>query len=161
MKMRHFVRRIHLSAPIETVFTWHQREGAFHRLTPPWMKVQVLLADKSLEDGATVVLNIYVAGFPIRWELVHQNYEAGKQFEDIQRKGPFSYWKHTHRFIPQGVDSCILEDDMEYAMPGGILGYYLARFFIEPQLKKLFQYRHQIMCQDMALYQAYKQGEST
>ena len=26
----------------EEVFTWHERPGAFERLTPPWEKVKVL-----------------------------------------------------------------------------------------------------------------------
>ena len=64
-------------------------------------------------------------------------------FRDSQIKGPFALWRHTHSFYPDGPSACYLEDRVEYALPLGALGKFIAGRFIRRKLDRLFSYRHE------------------
>lgn len=63
--------------------------------------------------------------------------------------GPFARWDHTHRIEPAGRDGCVLEDRIEYALPGGQLGQVLAGAFAKKKLERLFTYRHAVTSGDV------------
>ena len=63
--------------------------------------------------------------------------------------GPFARWDHTHRIEPAGRDGCVLEDRIEYALPGGQLGQVLAGAFRKKKLERLFTYRHAVTSGDV------------
>jgi ligand-binding SRPBCC domain-containing protein len=64
--------------------------------------------------------------------------EGTARFVDDMVDGPFSEWRHTHRFFADG-DETVVEDDVEYAFPlgDGVLGP-LSVVGFEP----MFRYRH-------------------
>lgn len=139
-----FVKTIALPASAEAVFAWHEAPGAFERLTPPREPVRVLRHVGGIEDGARVSLRVGPFPFALRWELEHRDYERGRSFTDVQVRGPFRYWKHVHRMIPQGAQDCVLEDAIEYELPFGRLGRVIGRLFMQPKLRRLFAYRHAV-----------------
>lgn len=47
-----------VSASLVDVFSWHERPGAFARLTPPWQPVRLVSEATSLRDGTAIL------GFP-------------------------------------------------------------------------------------------------
>ena len=126
MPSRLFVARSRMPAPSEEVFAWHARPGALERLIPPWTRVEVVERTGGIEDGARVVLRVYAGPLPQRWVAVHRGLVPGRQFEDEQVEGPFASWRHTHRIEPDGAEA-LLEDRIEYALPGGWLGDLLGR----------------------------------
>jgi ligand-binding SRPBCC domain-containing protein len=79
----------------------------------------------------------------------HQDYEVGYYFSDLQVSGPFAYWKHTHTFIPDGPASSVLEDRVEYALPLGFLGRWVAGAHVRNRLLKLFEYRHAVTAREV------------
>jgi ligand-binding SRPBCC domain-containing protein len=144
MKTRQFVRRTRIAAPVERVFGWHEAPGALERLTPPGEPVRMVRQSGGIRDGGRVELAIGRWPFCIRWISEHSAYIENRQFRDIQVRGPFARWEHTHLFEPDGVDACYLEDRIEYALPFGLAGRWLMGRIIERKLDRLFQYRHQI-----------------
>jgi uncharacterized protein len=40
-----------IHAPVEDVFNWHVREGAFERLNPPWQPFSVVGRTNGIKDG--------------------------------------------------------------------------------------------------------------
>lgn len=139
-----FAATSRIAASADTVFDWHEAPGAFARLTPPWERVRVLSHEGGIRDGARVSLLVGPAPFSLRWDLEHVDYQRGRSFTDIQRRGPFRYWKHVHRMIPDGPDACVLEDTIEYELPLGILGSLCGGWFVRRKLKRLFDYRHAV-----------------
>ncbi len=148
-----FTRRTHLNAPAATVFNWHARPGAIERLTPAWEPVEVLERTGGIENGSRVVLGLRMGPVRLRWEAEHCDYEAGVQFRDIQRAGPFARWEHTHRVEPDGPQSCYLEDHIDYALPFAPVSRWLAGGFVRRKLNRLFDYRHRITAEDIAAHQ--------
>lgn len=160
MTFEHFVFRSPMPASAETVFAWHSRPGAFERLSPPWEAVRVLEQQGGIENGGRVVLAVRAGGFWRRWVAEHCDFQAGRQFCDVQTQGPFRHWRHTHRVVPDGPDRCILEDDIEYALPLGRLGKLLGGALVRGKLERMFRYRHQITAGDLAFHQKHSRGQA-
>src|SRR5690606_1619799 len=133
----HFIKRTRIPASAGAVFAWHEAPGAFERLTPPGEPVRVLHHDGHLRDGAEVRLLVGPRPFAVRWDLVHCDYRPGESFTDRQVRGPFRRWVHVHRMIPEGPGGCILEDHIEYELPGGRLVRWLGSAAMTKKLERL------------------------
>ena len=95
--MKQFECRVTLPIPAEELFAWHERRGAFERLSPPWDRAEVLHSDGHIQDGARVKLRVRgPLNIPLGLEVIHEGYRAGEQFQDRQTRGPFAHWVHTH-----------------------------------------------------------------
>jgi hypothetical protein len=154
VKTLRFQRRTRVAAPAEAVFAWHARPGALERLVPPWERVAVEERTGGIEDGARVVLRVSAGPISVRWVAVHGEVVPGRQFCDRQDRGPFRYWRHRHRFEPDGPDACQLEDDVEYALPLGLLGAIVAGGRVREKLAQMFAYRHAVTKADVEAHAA-------
>jgi uncharacterized protein len=138
-----FEKRTRIPAPASSVFAWHERPEALRWLIPPGDPVKVLESTGGIRDGARIVLAI---GFPplrIRWVARHKNFVEGRQFTDVQERGPFRSWEHTHLVLPDGPEACVLVDHVEYELPFGFLGR-VALPLVRRKLKAMFAWRHQV-----------------
>ena len=142
--MRQFVRRSRIAAPVERVFRWHELPEAFEKLVPPGEPIRLLAHTGGIRDGARVELAIGPPLFRFRWSAEHSGYIEYRQFRDIQVRGPFARWEHTHIFEADGPDACHLEDRIEYTLPLGFVGRWLLGGIIERKLERLFEYRHMV-----------------
>lgn len=144
-----------LPAPAAEAFDWHGRPGAFDRLKPPWKRVQVLEAAGDIHDGARVVLRVPLGPFGVRWYLEHQGWVEHRQFQDVQIRGPFAAWEHTHHFLPVDGQSCTLSDSIDYTLPLQAVTAPLMRRLLERQLTTLFCYRHRVTHDDLLAHARY------
>jgi uncharacterized protein (TIGR01777 family) len=149
MRLSRFTCRTRVAAPAETVFAWHERPGALQRLTPPWERVRVVGRAGGVADGERTTLRVSVGPASFTWVALHRDYVAGRQFRDEQIRGPFARWIHTHRIQPDGPEACWIEDDVEYALPGGWLGASLGGSFVRTALRRMFTYRHAVLRADL------------
>ncbi len=139
-----FVHESVFEVPVEALFAFHERADAFELLMPPWETVRNVQPAASLEVGAVARLEQRVA--PGIWlEIVaeHVGYEKDRLFVDEMRKGPFAAWRHEHRFEPHPEGSTLV-DAITYTPPMGVLGRIAAPLAIEPRLRKMFEYRHEV-----------------
>jgi hypothetical protein len=140
----HFVAQSRIDAPAEEVFRWHAQPDALERLSPPWEPVEILQRASGIRDGDRGALRVRMGPFKIRWFFVHRDYIEGRQFRDVQISGPFRRWEHTHKMDPQGPRACLLTDRICYALPLGMVGNFLAGWFVQRKLARLFKYRHRV-----------------
>jgi ligand-binding SRPBCC domain-containing protein len=82
-----------------------------------------------------------VRGIPIRWQSEIALWEPPDRFVDRQTKGPYRYWQHTHSFRSH-EGGTLVEDHVRYANPGGAI---VQRLIVEPDLKKIFSFRHEVL----------------
>ncbi|MFT5288755.1 MAG: ligand-binding SRPBCC domain-containing protein [Planctomycetota bacterium] len=145
-----FVARVKLEATAEEAYCWHARDDALELLTPSWEPVEVESKTGTIEEeGSLVTLRLRLGPFRLRWVSRHHDCIPGRQFCDSQVKGPFALWQHKHSFTPNGEGS-ILEDRIEYALPGGRAAHWVAGWFVRRKLKRLFEYRHQVTAESLA-----------
>jgi ligand-binding SRPBCC domain-containing protein len=149
MKTQTFVRRSRISASAEAVYAWHELPNALEKLTPPGEHARVIERIGGIERGARVTIQFGRWPFRLRWVAVHQEFEPGHYFSDLQVSGPFAYWKHKHTFEPDGPVGSFLEDRVEYALPFGFLGRWIAGGFVRRKLEKLFEYRHRVTAREL------------
>ena len=151
MKGHVFRRRARIEAPAEEVFRWHQRPGAFERLNTPWDAARVVSRTGSIEEeGSRVELRVGPLGQ--KWVAEHYGCRPGREFRDRQISGPFAFWRHRHRMEPDGEDASFLEDEIEYALPGGALGDRVGRGAVRSLLERMFTYRHRLAADDLAAH---------
>jgi uncharacterized protein (TIGR01777 family) len=148
--MQEFRKVVQAPVSVEALFAWHERTGAFERLSPPWDRPKVLEHTGGIRDGATVVLQVHAGPVPTTWTLEHRDYIADRQFRDVMRDGPFSHWEHTHGFSPAGPNASTLDDHIRYELPLGALGSAVAGGYTQRTLERVFAYRHAIMLGDLA-----------
>ena len=73
--MTSYTHETSTEAPIETVFDWHKRRGAFHRLTPPWELVLEKRADPEIpEVGSERVMKFVMGPAKMTWHAKHTKY---------------------------------------------------------------------------------------
>jgi uncharacterized protein len=144
MSKKTFIKRSLINAPIEDVFAWHKQPDAFERLCPPWHNVEVLERTGGIEDGARTTILINAGRMKIKWKLEHTCYIENQQFCDFQVEGPLRSWYHKHLFEPAEGGKTWMEDRIEYALPFGMIGVF-ARPIVETELKRLFDYRHDVL----------------
>lgn len=151
--MHSSVFRTPLPVSAAEAFAWHERPGAFQRLTPPWQDVEVLEHTGGIRDGARVVLKVKKGPLSFRWELRHVDYREGEQFVDEQVSGPFAAYRHEHRFLSgDAPDTSVMEDDLSWDVPLGAAGDFIGGGPVERDLERLFHFRHRRLVDDLALH---------
>lgn len=141
MNTRTFVYRSRIPAPAREVYRWHTEPGALQRLVPPWERAEVV-EEGALENGALVILRVGLGPLRLRWISRIGNVIPDRQFRDVQIRGPFALWEHTHRMVPDGDSACWLEDWILYALPFGLLGLLFGDRLVRRKLGRMFEYRH-------------------
>ncbi len=144
-----FERTVRVPVSVQSLFAWHERPGAFTRLSPPWDAPRILEQQGGIRDGASVTVRVSNGPLPTTWQLVHRDYIQDRQFVDEMRSGPFSHWVHTHSFAPDGEHASVLTDRIEYALPLGGLGDMVAGDYAASTLDRVFTYRHAVMLSDL------------
>lgn len=155
-----FEQRCQIPASSELLFNYHARPGAFQRLSPPWQRMEILQPTQAMVDGAILKMRLLKGPFHCQWHALHQDVIPGKQFVDVQTQGPFSHWRHTHRFLDKGPDQSELVDHIEILPPGGRLGALLAGPKLKRELKRLFHFRHQRTQQDLLRFSAHPRSKT-
>ncbi len=151
-----FTRKSTFNAPAEEVFNWHARPGALERMSPPWDPLEIISKSANIEKGARVVMKLKAGPLPVKmtWAAEHTHYHPYTLFRDIQKRGPFAKWIHTHRFKALDATACSLEDSIEYALPAPPFGQLVAGKLVAGKLSQIFRYRHETLAADLARHQA-------
>lgn len=147
------------SSPIptnaQTLADWHARHGAFERLAPPWETLKIVSQTGGIEDGAKLIFKVYQGPIGLTWEAHHDQYIAGEQFRDVQHRGPFSTWEHTHRFIPIDDTHSTLSDEVRFQLPLAPLSTPFVGLVQRHMLQRMFDFRHRRTMQDLERHEAF------
>ena len=142
--MARFIKETILPVSAEQAFAWHERPDAFDLLTPPWQRIEVLERPEGLADGTRLVFRLCKGPLRLRWVAEHRDVIPGRRFCDVQVEGPFAVWHHTHSFEPRASGGSVLRDEIEYVLPLGALGRWIAGAFVRRDLERTFDYRHRL-----------------
>lgn len=138
-----FVKESRINASPAAVFAFHESPAALTQLIPPWESMRVVESPGSLAVGSRVLLRGKVGLLPVEWIAIHTEYAPPHLFADRQASGPFAYWLHRHHMLDDGQGGTLLRDEVEYALPLGLIGRYLAAGFVRRKLERMFDYRHE------------------
>lgn len=136
---------------VEELYTWHTRAGALERLIPPWEKTAVVQKKGGLDPGGEVVMRMHAGPFPFYWHAHHIENQLGQMFRDVQHRGPFSQWTHTHLF-QEGSNCAFLEDLIEYKLPFHTYVPHFVKKHVETTLQRTFEHRRRVLTSDLQLH---------
>jgi uncharacterized protein len=135
-------RRQWVPHPLERVFHFFSAAENLERLTPPFLRFEITHVPTRMEKGARIEYKLRVRGFPFRWQSVIEKWDPPHSFVDVQAKGPYKLWHHTHRFWPENEGTWI-EDEVRYSLPYGVLGRIAGRLMVKRDVDAIFAYREQ------------------
>ncbi|NQU45377.1 NAD-dependent epimerase/dehydratase family protein, partial [bacterium] len=138
-----------VNAPAGEILAWHSRPGAFDRLAPPWMRLEVLERHGDISSGSRLTFRVGKGLFSVKWEALHSRNREGLGFTDVQVHGPFAAWRHEHRFTPVSLETCLIRDRVRYQLPLGWVGRAVAGTQVRHRLERLFAWRHRRLKDDL------------
>jgi uncharacterized protein (TIGR01777 family) len=144
-----------MPVPVDELYAWHARPGAFERLTPPWQRPRVVERSGTIADGDRLVFEYGWGVAKRRWVAEHRGHVPGEGFTDVQTDGPFARWEHRHRFIAEGSDRSVLDDHVEYQLPGPTFVTRRAEGVAGRQVRRLFEFRHGRTRDDLARHASF------
>ena len=124
----------------EEVFAFFSDPANLARITPNWLAFRIVDAPARLEAGSRLEYRIRWGFVALPWVTRITRWNPPHDFQDVQEKGPYRTWMHTHRFTPaeRGVR---VEDLVEYELPFGLLGRIVHGLRVRRQLEEIFAYR--------------------
>lgn len=151
-----YEKRTIMPVSAKDLFAWHERNGAFERLAPPWEQIKLKYKDPSLKVGSETCFKVRKGCFSISWLARHTKYVPDKEFVDIQVKGPFKKWVHHHKMVPIDRYKSEMHDLLIFETPLG-----LGKTIALDKIEQMFKYRHTILKNDLQIQQQFKAPNMT
>ena len=142
MKVRELKREIWLPQPLAEIFPFFADAANLEKLTPPWLNFQILSPRPiQIRLGTLIDYRVVVRGILFRWQSEITEWDPPHRFVDKQRRGPYRFWQHEHKFSEQEGGTAIL-DAVRYAVP---FDFLTNRLFIRPDIERIFDFRKRKM----------------
>jgi hypothetical protein len=146
VRVRSFERRQRLQLPAERAFAFFADAHNLEAITPPWLAFEVLSADE-LREGALIEYRLRLHRVPLRWRTRIAVWDPPVRFVDVQLRGPYALWEHTHTFERAGDEAVIVRDRVRYALPFGPLGSLAHRLFVRRDIERIFAFRQRALAE--------------
>jgi ligand-binding SRPBCC domain-containing protein len=139
---------IWLPHPRERVFAFFADAHNLERITPPFLRFRVLNTSAIvMGPGALIDYQLRLHGVPLKWQTEITTWQPPEQFCDVQLRGPYSEWIHTHTF-DEHDGGTMVRDEVRYRLPGP---YFATRIvnalMVAPDTRKIFEFRHEALAQ--------------
>ncbi|MDO8434511.1 MAG: SRPBCC family protein [Candidatus Binatus sp.] len=142
MKIRILERAQIIPLPLDETFRFFSDARNLERLTPRFLNFKFLSTPPEVMQTGTIIdYQIRLCGVPVHWCTRIEAVEPPHRFVDVQDKGPYRFWRHTHTFRDAGNGTTEIKDRVEYAMPLGPLGEFAHRLFVARSLQQIFDFR--------------------
>ena len=163
----HFSAEQWLPYPVGRVFAFFGNPDNLPPLMPGWQKARIDKSDlrapsppgegdakdlKLAGAGTRMTLSFRPIPFsPIRatWDAEIDQFAWNDHFCDTQLRGPFAFWHHCHRVKREArsvdgkvIDGTLLQDELEYELPLGVLGEIAHWVAVRRQIRSIFAFRH-------------------
>jgi ligand-binding SRPBCC domain-containing protein len=125
-----------VAVSIEDAWAFYCDPWNLEAITPPWLRFRIDEAPTELAAGSRLRYRLHLFGVPIRWLTEIRRWHPPRSFVDVQLRGPYRLWEHTHRLteVEEGTE---IHDHVRYRPPSG----GLAEFLVRPLLDEIFDYR--------------------
>ncbi len=127
--------------PLQEVYNFFSEANNLQKLTPAWLHFRILSVDPApIRKGTLIHYSLRWRIFPIHWTTEIIEWEPPHRFVDLQLKGPYSLWRHEHRFaaVENGTR---ISDEVQYRLPFGVLGSIAHTLKVKKDVETIFAYR--------------------
>ena len=127
----------------EDVFPFFADARNLEAITPPFFGFEVVTPGEiPMRVGTLIQYRLTLRGIGVNWLTSIQEWDPPWRFVDVQVRGPYALWHHTHEFAvaPDGKDT-IMRDTVRYAIGFGPFGAVAARAFVHRDVASIFDFR--------------------
>ena len=137
-------RALALPGTPDEVFPFFADARNLEALTPPLLRFEVVTPDPiEMQVGTLIQYRLRLRGLPVRWLTSIQAWEPPHRFVDVQVRGPYALWHHTHTFEDLGDGTTLMRDLVRYALPFGPLGVAAHSLFVRRDVEAIFDFRRE------------------
>jgi ligand-binding SRPBCC domain-containing protein len=132
-----------LPRPRPEVFAFFADARNLERITPAFLNFHVLSPDPiEMRAGAVIDYRLRLRGLPLRWQSEITIWDPPRLFADVQRRGPYRQWDHTHTFEEEDGGTMV-RDHVLYRLPGpDLLTRIVNSVLVAPDTRRIFAFRH-------------------
>ena len=130
-----------LPRPLDEVFGFFSDAANLEALTPPWLHFRIRTPKPiAMHRGTLIDYSLRVHGLPISWQSEISIWDPPHRFVDVQRRGPYRRWEHTHGFA--AIDGGTrVTDEVDFDVPFA----FLAGGFVKRDVEKIFAFRRAVL----------------
>ena len=130
-----------LSGSPQDVFPFFADARNLEAITPPLLRFSVVTPEPiEMGVGTLIQYRLRLHGVPVRWLTSIQVWDPPHRFVDVQVRGPYALWHHTHTFEPHDGGT-VMRDVVRYAIGFGPLGTLAHRAFVRRDVEAIFAFR--------------------
>lgn len=142
MRIHTLRREQELDGTPDDVFPFFADARNLEALTPPLLRFRVITpAPIEMRSGALIQYRLRLRGVPVGWTTLIQDWEPSRRFTDVQLRGPYALWHHTHTFDPLPGERTLMTDVVRYAIGWGPLGDVAHRALVRRDVEAIFDFR--------------------
>ena len=131
-----------LPAPPDAVFGFFADARNLEAITPPLLRFRVLTPEPIvMRRGTLIQYRLRLRGVPVSWLTSIQEWDPPHRFVDVQVRGPYALWHHTHDLTSDGEGGTVMRDTVRYAIGFGPLGELAHRLLVRRDLEAIFAFR--------------------
>lgn len=151
-----------LPRPRPEVFTFFSDAANLERITPAFLNFHVLTASPvEMRAGALIDYRLRLRGLPLRWRSEITLWDPPMRFADVQRRGPYRTWEHTHTFEEE-AGGTMVRDQVLYQLPGpDVLTRAVNALLVAPDTRRIFTFRHAALEECLAVAGRARSGPVT
>jgi len=123
------------------VFAFFADAANLERITPATLHFEIRNPQPiAMCAGAIIDYQLSLFGLKFQWRTLIESFDPESGFVDVQTKGPYRTWRHSHEFsdAPGGT---LVRDRVEYEVPFGLFGELARRLFVARQIRRIFDFR--------------------
>jgi ligand-binding SRPBCC domain-containing protein len=135
-----------LPRPRDEVFAFFSDAANLQRITPDFVRFRVLTPGPiEMRVGAIIDYQLRLRGVPFRWRTEITEWDPPLRFADVQRRGPYAEWVHTHTFEERDGGTQV-NDEVRYRLRGpAVITRLVNAILVAPDARRIFQFRHQAL----------------
>lgn len=129
----------------EELFPFFADAKNLEAITPPSMSFHIeSMSPETMGEGTLIDYRLKVHGIPMHWTTRIERWAPPHEFVDVQLKGPYALWSHTHRFEKLGAGT-LMTDQVFYRLPFGFFGWLGGSALVNGDLAKIFGFRRKVI----------------
>lgn len=147
MKVYTLQRKQVLPISLREAWAFFSTPANLEQITPPNMKFEILHQSGGSQMYAGQIIKYRIQlmpGIRVRWVTEITHVHDQRYFVDEQRFGPYALWHHQHHFREVNGKT-EMTDEVNYAIPLGILGRLAHAIFVRREVSRIFDYRFQVL----------------
>jgi ligand-binding SRPBCC domain-containing protein len=146
MSLRSYSDKIEFNAPAEEVFKFFTDTDHLAELMPSHYRFRILRRSaRHLSQGVLLECEMRIVGVPTHWKAFVSSMSPGRHITSLWERGVLSFVEHNVYFESLPNNQSRVTDCMLYRLPLGPLAPLADRMLVLPSIRRLFEYRRQVL----------------